>query len=289
MVAAIGCEFGHRRHLQAMAMGTHRLVSPTSPHAHILGYLRPSEWGGGCQGGRGGGPAAMGTPTRGSHDGTVPLSCPHPAVLPPCSVPAPLGTHIRDTPGCPQGCIQPWGRVCPQGDGWARGHISVPALCPLCHPPMCHCHLSIWPPPRPRCHPQGVTALSPLSLQVTTAQVPLCCHCHHPKCHHSVTTVPPQVSLSCSYHHPKCHHPVPAVIPSATTLSPLSATTLSLLSLPKCHHPVPPTLLSVTTPHYCCYLPLSVTALSLLSPLQVSLLHPLYHPLSTTALSLLSP
>lgn len=163
LVAAIGCEFGHRRHLQAMAMGTHRLVSPTSPHAHILGYLRPSEWGGGCQGGRGGGPAAMGTPTRGSHDGTVPLSCPHPAVLPPCSVPAPLGTHVGTRLAVPRaasnlgdvfvpkvmdglGVTFPCQRCVPSVTHpcatvtYLYGHPHVPAVTPRVSLPCPHCH-----------------------------------------------------------------------------------------------------------------------------------------------------
>lgn len=169
---------------------------------------------------------------------TLSTSCSPSSVFRAC----PIRDTCGDAPGCPQGCIQPWGHVCPQGHGWARGHSSMPCCVPtVTHPhsivtylyghpyvptvtpgnnspsattlsplsPLSATTLSLLPhhvpPSRPPCCPISATTLSLLSLQMP----PPCPCCDHPKCHRSAPSVPPQEPPLSPYHHPNCHSLVP--------------------------------------------------------------------------------
>lgn len=154
---------------------------------------------------------------------TLSTSCSPSSVFRAC----PIRDTCGDAPGCPQGCIQPWGHVCPQGHGWARGHIPCRAVSPLSPT---HIALSLI------C---TATPMSPLSPQVTTAQVPPLCH-HCPPLSATVLFLsPPQAPPLCPCCHPKCHHFVPLKCLYSVPAVTLNTATLSLLSPPKCHHPVP--------------------------------------------------
>jgi len=206
-------------------LGTRRLVSPMCPH--ILGYLRPSAQGGGCRGGRGGGWAATGTTTRGSHGGTVPPPYPRPAVLPLCSAPAPLGTHVGTLLGVPRAASNLGDTFVPRVTDGLGVTVPCRAVSPLSPT---HIALSLI------C---TATPMSPLSPQVTTAQVPPLCH-HCPPLSATVLFLsPPQAPPLCPCCHPKCHHFVPLKCHYSVPAVTLNTATLSLLSPPKCHHPVP--------------------------------------------------